>query len=65
MSPEDYGGAQLIGVDGVSIICHGNSSPYAITNAVRVARQLVLEHVNDLIKTELAKRTSGDNEKIS
>ena len=58
MSPEDYGGAPLIGVDGVSIICHGNSTPVAITNAIRVARQLVLEKVNDQIKTELARKNA-------
>ena len=59
MSPEDYGGAPLLGVDGISIICHGNSTPYAIQNAIRVARQLVLENVNGLIKTELAKTKIG------
>ncbi|MFC1693524.1 phosphate acyltransferase PlsX [Candidatus Latescibacterota bacterium] len=56
MSPEDYGGAPLLGVDGVSIICHGNSTPVAIMNAVRVARQLVLEEVNEQIKSEFAKK---------
>jgi glycerol-3-phosphate acyltransferase PlsX len=58
MSPEDYGGAPLIGVDGISIICHGNSTPVAITNAIRVARQLVLEKVNDQIKIELARKNA-------
>jgi phosphate acyltransferase len=33
----DYGGAPLLGVQGVSIIAHGKSSPRAIKNAVRVA----------------------------
>ena len=32
-----YGGAPLLGVRGVSIICHGKSSPFAIKNAIRVA----------------------------
>jgi phosphate acyltransferase len=62
MTPEDYGGAQLLGVDGVSIICHGNSSPIAIKNAVRVARHLVLEEVNDQIKSEISKKSSERNE---
>jgi glycerol-3-phosphate acyltransferase PlsX len=57
MSAEDYGGAPLLGVDGISIICHGNSTPFAITNAIRVARQLVLNDVNDQIKRELAKKS--------
>jgi glycerol-3-phosphate acyltransferase PlsX len=33
----EYGGAPLLGVRGVSIICHGRSSPDAIRNAVKVA----------------------------
>jgi len=57
MSPEDYGGAPLLGVDGISIICHGNSTPCAIRNAIRVARQLVSEGTNEQIKRELAKKS--------
>ena len=56
MSPEDYGGAPLLGVDGISIICHGNSPPTAIKNAVRVARCMVLDDVNELIKREVSKQ---------
>ena len=37
----EYGGAPLLGVNGVSIICHGGSPPRAIRNALRVARQAV------------------------
>jgi glycerol-3-phosphate acyltransferase PlsX len=33
----EYGGAPLLGVDGVALICHGGSNARAITNAVRVA----------------------------
>lgn len=33
----EYGGAPLLGVGGVSIICHGSSSPKAIQNALIVA----------------------------
>lgn len=36
-SYEPYGGAMLLGVDGISIIAHGRSSALAITNAVKVA----------------------------
>ena len=62
MSPEDYGGAPLLGVDGISIICHGNSTPTAIKNAVRVARQLVLEEMNEQIKSEFARKSSVPHE---
>lgn len=38
---EEYGGAPLLGVNGVSIITHGSSSPKAITNALEVAARAV------------------------
>jgi glycerol-3-phosphate acyltransferase PlsX len=37
----EYGGAPLLGVNGVSIVCHGKSPPKAIRNAIAVARQAV------------------------
>jgi glycerol-3-phosphate acyltransferase PlsX len=37
----EYGGAPLLGVNGISIICHGGSPPRAVRNAIRVARQAV------------------------
>jgi phosphate acyltransferase len=37
----DYGGAPLLGVNGVTIVCHGGSPPRAIMNGVRVAIQCV------------------------
>jgi glycerol-3-phosphate acyltransferase PlsX len=43
LSPDTYGGAILLGVDGVCIISHGSSSSTAIANAVNVARDMV-EH---------------------
>lgn len=49
MDPEMYGGAPLLGVRGVCIICHGASSSRAIFNAVRVARDSVNLQVNDMI----------------
>lgn len=58
----EYGGAPLLGVDGVSIICHGGSSPKAILNAVRVAAQAVQSGmVSDMAEelTHAAGRTGG------
>ncbi|CAN5843838.1 phosphate acyltransferase PlsX [soil metagenome] len=37
----EYGGAPLLGVNGVTIICHGGSPPRAVCNAIRVAIQSV------------------------
>ncbi len=45
----EYGGAPLLGVNGVVIIAHGSSSPKAIKNAIRVAAESVHHHMNELI----------------
>ncbi|MBS4026195.1 MAG: phosphate acyltransferase PlsX [Clostridia bacterium] len=37
----EYGGAPLLGVDGISIICHGSSKAKAIASAVRMAKECV------------------------
>jgi len=49
----DYGGAPLLGVDGVCIICHGSSDARAIKNAVRVAVDYVRSNLNDIILQRL------------
>jgi glycerol-3-phosphate acyltransferase PlsX len=43
MDPDTYGGALLLGVDGVCIISHGSSSSRAVVNAVDVARRAVAD----------------------
>ncbi len=53
MDPEMYGGAPLLGVNGVCIITHGASSSRAIYHAVRVAAESVHQHVPDLISEEV------------
>lgn len=49
-----YGGAPLLGVRGVVIICHGSSPAKAIRNAIRVAVQSVKSHLSDDIAAEFA-----------
>lgn len=46
----EYGGAPLLGVDGICIICHGSSSPKAIKNAIRIAVELSRCEVNKHIE---------------
>ena len=41
LDPDAYGGAMLLGVDGVCIISHGSSSARAVVNAIRVAGEAV------------------------
>ncbi|MEA3459997.1 MAG: phosphate--acyl-ACP acyltransferase, partial [Chloroflexota bacterium] len=50
----DYGGAPLLGVDGVVIIAHGRSNAKAIKNAIRVAKQAVEGRMLAAIKEGLA-----------
>ncbi|MBA3258342.1 MAG: phosphate acyltransferase PlsX [Gemmatimonadales bacterium] len=54
-----YGGAPLLGIRGVSIICHGSSSPNAIKNAVRVAVQAVRASLSQHIAAEFARREAA------
>lgn len=50
----EYGGAPLLGVNGVTIICHGGSPPRAICNAIRVAAQSVETRVVGHIERAVA-----------
>ena len=49
----EYGGAQLLGVNGVCIIGHGRSNPTAVRNAVGRAREFVTTKVQDRIQAEI------------
>ncbi len=49
----EFGGAALLGVDGVVVIGHGRSDAYAVRNAIRVARQAVLTDMVNAIKQGL------------
>jgi glycerol-3-phosphate acyltransferase PlsX len=58
----EYGGAPLLGVDGVCIICHGGSSAKAIRKAIDVAQRMVMADVNSGIVSQLqqnGKMTDG------
>ena len=46
---EEFGGALLLGVKGITVISHGASKAYAIKNAVRVAKEAVETEVNKKI----------------
>ena len=51
----EYGGAHLLGLNGVCIIGHGRSNPNAVKNAVRMAREFVIQCVQEKIQIELGK----------
>jgi glycerol-3-phosphate acyltransferase PlsX len=50
----EQGGAPLLGVNGVSIIAHGKSSPRAMKNALKAAAQAVTSGMNARIGERLA-----------
>jgi glycerol-3-phosphate acyltransferase PlsX len=51
----EFGGAPLLGVKGVCIICHGRSNANAMKNAIRVAAEYAGGHVNRRIEEELGR----------
>jgi len=51
---EEYGGTPLLGVNGLSIICHGSSSEKAIKNSIMVAISCVEKNLIDDTKVSLA-----------
>ena len=51
--PSSYGGAPLLGANGVVIIGHGSSNAFATFNAIRVASEAINHDVNHLIEAEL------------
>jgi phosphate acyltransferase len=49
----ESGGAPLLGVKGVCIICHGRSNANALKNAIRVAAEFAHAGINEKIEAEL------------
>jgi phosphate acyltransferase len=49
----EFGGAPLLGVNGITIICHGRSSAKAIKNAIKRAKGMAEGHVRDLIQRNI------------
>ncbi len=53
----EHGGAPLLGIDGICIICHGSSTDRAIKNALAMAAKYVRAKLNSLIVQELELET--------
>ncbi|WP_045216728.1 phosphate acyltransferase PlsX [Desulfonatronovibrio magnus] len=56
----EYGGAPLLGLNGIGIVCHGSSNSKAITNAVLMAGEFINNRANELLIEGL-----GANKEIS
>jgi glycerol-3-phosphate acyltransferase PlsX len=51
----EFGGAPLLGIDGVAVVAHGRSDSRAIKNAIRVTRDAVQNQLVGKIRTEVGK----------
>jgi len=56
LDPDTYGGAYLLGLRGLSVIAHGNSSPRALANAIRLAARGVDHDVVGRLAARLPER---------
>jgi len=65
MDYAEYGGAPLLGVDGVVIIAHGRSNARAIKNAVRVAAESAEAGLVDVIKQGVQERRKAQTQEAS
>ncbi len=50
---EEYGGAPLLGINGVSVVAHGKSKEKAIVNAIRIAKESVETDMINKISTAI------------
>jgi glycerol-3-phosphate acyltransferase PlsX len=57
LDPDTYGGAYLLGLRGLSVIAHGNSSRRAISNAIHLAARGVDHDVVGRLAARLPERT--------
>jgi glycerol-3-phosphate acyltransferase PlsX len=56
LDPETYGGAYLLGLRGLAVIAHGNSSGHAIANAIRLGARGVERDVTGRLAARLPRK---------
>jgi glycerol-3-phosphate acyltransferase PlsX len=57
----EYGGALLLGLKDICVICHGRSSPKAIKNALNIAKDFYLSKVNNKICNQISQLSKTHN----
>jgi glycerol-3-phosphate acyltransferase PlsX len=65
MDYSEYGGAPLLGVNGGCIISHGRSNAKAIKNAIRVAREFSINHVDAKIRAKISDLHTREHELLT
>ena len=58
----EYGGAPLLGIRGALLICHGASKARAIKNAIRMARDVCSERLDEVVAETLSKMNLKEQE---
>jgi glycerol-3-phosphate acyltransferase PlsX len=53
LDPDTYGGAILLGVNGVCTISHGSAGAKAMANGIRVAKEMVEHRIVDEIRATI------------
>jgi glycerol-3-phosphate acyltransferase PlsX len=64
----EHGGAPLVGVDGVAVLCHGGSNAKAIKNGIRVAAGFAKSDLSGEVKRAIARHAgwwTGDLQHVS
>ena len=60
----EYGGAPLVGVNGLCVIGHGRSSPKAVRNAVAMAARFVSQGLVDKLSRDIGAATAAGTERV-
>ena len=55
VQPERYGGAPLLGINGVLIKAHGSANRHALKNALHDASEMITVNINHLIEADVEK----------
>lgn len=59
---EEHGGTPLLGVNGISIVCHGSSTSKAIMNSIILAQKSIKEKIIEDISRDIDKHLEPLNE---
>jgi phosphate acyltransferase len=59
LDPDTYGGGYLLGLKGLAVVAHGNSSRRAIESAIRLGTRGVEHRVTDRMEERLAARVAA------
>jgi glycerol-3-phosphate acyltransferase PlsX len=65
LDPDTYGGAYLLGLRGIAVIAHGDSSPIAIANAIALAARGVEHDVVGRLAERFVDRRHGTRAEVS